>query len=211
MPRLDADIAALLVKRGLKGKWVQYRQECQDKGHPLKVAQQMALDRVCDEHSIDLTTTETAEGEHVVKVKSEKIPASVFKGKTCSEADCIRWSVDHLVVKDVKPSQAPSSGAWGLLTWARKSPVAQLELYRMFGRLVSPSQAEERKPFRDDGRDLSKDPFLIWLKERYGKESQEVKDNLPDPNWNPPGNRELRDATETYRKKHEAKAASPPM
>ncbi len=183
--RLDADISALLQKRGLKKKWVAYRKECQDNGHSLKVAQQMALDRICDEHSIDLATTEGPEGEPIQKVKSEKIPASVFRGKSCSEADAIRWAVDHLVIADVKPRQAPSSGAWGLLVWSRRSPVAQLELYRMYGRLIRPAEAEQHKPFRDDGRDLTNTPFMVWLREKYGPNSQQVKDYSPDPHCDP--------------------------
>ena len=49
----------------------------------------------------------------------------VFKKGGATPIENLQWVASHLCVKDVKPKDAPSSTAWGMLMWARTSPTTE--------------------------------------------------------------------------------------
>jgi hypothetical protein len=63
-------------------------------------------------------------GDSGLETPPAREPISVhlkqFKGKTSTLKNDIGWVYTHLRVEDVTPDMAPSSGAWGLLAWARR-------------------------------------------------------------------------------------------
>ena len=60
-------------------------------------------------------------GEMAERMVSRK----VFKKRTATPIENLQWVASHLCVKDVKPRDAPSSTAWGMLMWARTSPTTE--------------------------------------------------------------------------------------
>jgi len=72
----------------------------------------------------------------------------------------IRWAFDHLEGDWVRPRDAPSIGAWSLREWARSSPAARMEFYRLFAAKMSAIPREdETSPQR-----LSKKDREFYLK-----------------------------------------------
>ena len=196
---LDPDLKDQLKSHGLWTRYVSEYEALRDAGIPMGQARKQAVEQVCQDGGVTLTVPGSpgapAPGSGEVELPPAAAPASaemaamtpiareVFLGKTCSVLASIQWVADNLIVAGVGPEDAPSPAAWGLLTWAGQSPVSRLEFYRMMSKLL-PSRAElaqDEQPFRDDGEDLSKSPFSIWLKERYGPDSPEVEEYKEKP------------------------------
>jgi len=53
------------------------------------------------------------------------VSGKVFKKRGATPIENLQWVASHLCVKDVKPGDAPSSTAWGMLMWARTSPTTE--------------------------------------------------------------------------------------
>ena len=64
------------------------------------------------------------------------IPNS-YDGQSGCAGD-IAWTYQNLWVKSAEPNQAPSSGAWGLLQWARRYPDKFFPLWAR----MAPQQAD---------------------------------------------------------------------
>ena len=63
--------------------------------------------------------------------------SDVFKGKQSTLKDDYQWVYENIAVADVEASDAPSSGAWGLLQFARTdSKSFYVEWMRMVGKQV---------------------------------------------------------------------------
>ena len=67
----------------------------------------------------------------------------------------VQWVFDHIDVADVKPADAPSSGAWSFLQRVRTYPDLLKEFYRSIWAKMLPtrSEIEAREKFEDDGRE----------------------------------------------------------
>ena len=76
-------------------------------------------------------------------------PADVFEGKESSVRGDFGWVYDNLGVVDTSPEDAPSSGAWGLLEYARTEP---REFYKSWMSMVSrQADTDERlEGFKED-------------------------------------------------------------
>jgi len=76
-----------------------------------------------------------------------KVDLSVLRGKPPVRiVDAAAWVFEMLDCDWVAPADAPSAGAWSLLTWARSSMAARSEFYKMFAnKVVSPPQEAEKK------------------------------------------------------------------
>jgi len=62
-----------------------------------------------------------------------KADLRTIKRKTPAKiGQIIRWAFDHLEGDWLEPRDAPSVGAWSLREWARSSPTARAEFYRLF-------------------------------------------------------------------------------
>jgi hypothetical protein len=96
---------------------------------------------------------------------SQDFDKSHFKSlKSVNFRRVVLWVFDNLGVADAQPQDAPSSGAWSLLQFARLSATNQAAFYSGFvTRLLTGTKEDEReRAIRDDGRDL--DPwFGSWL------------------------------------------------
>ena len=88
-----------------------------------------------------------ARGNPVTLVASA--PSDVFKGKDGSVRGDFGWVYDNLGVADITPEEAPSSGAWGLLEYARTEP---REFYKSWMSMVSrQADTDERlEGFKED-------------------------------------------------------------
>jgi hypothetical protein len=64
--------------------------------------------------------------------------------KACIKiGQAIRWAFDHLEGDWLQPRDAPSIGAWSLREWARSSPTARTEFYRLFAAKMSSIPSED--------------------------------------------------------------------
>ena len=72
-----------------------------------------------------------------------------------SARQVVNWVFDNIDVADVKPEDAPSSGAWSFLQRVRTYPDLLKEFYRsVWARMLpSRSEIEAREKFEDDGRE----------------------------------------------------------
>lgn len=99
----------------------------------------------------------TAAGEEVPE-RNEPTDAlaSDFADKAASEPESVRWVADNISVKGVKPSDAPSAAAWGLLQWAKSSVTTKDRFFtQVYTRLMpSGKQLEDEGRFRDDGEGI---------------------------------------------------------
>ena len=79
----------------------------------------------------------------------QKVTSEMFQGQTSSVQSDFEWVYENQAVEDVRPENAPSSGAWGLLQFSRMEPRA---FYTEWMRMASRREdecAEERR-FVDD-------------------------------------------------------------
>ncbi len=67
----------------------------------------------------------------------------------------VQWVFDHIDITDVRPEDAPSSGAWSFLQRVRTYPDLLKEFYRSIWAKMLPtrSEIEAREKFEDDGRE----------------------------------------------------------
>ncbi len=83
------------------------------------------------------------------------VSIDTFAGKSnVSARKVVQWVFDHIDVTDIGPEDAPSGGAWSLLTRIRKYPDLLKEFYRTIWAKMLPtrSEIEAREKFEDDGR-----------------------------------------------------------
>jgi len=78
---------------------------------------------------------------------------SVFGGKKVATVKVVEWVASNMQVEDVSPSDAPSSEAWGMLVWARRSPMNESQFWgTIYAKLLpSRSQMEAEQRYADDG------------------------------------------------------------
>lgn len=71
-------------------------------------------------------------------------------------AEDVQWIYLHMAVKGVKPSDAPSPGAWAWLQALRNDTMARNAFYRdTLPKFLPPAKAlEAAQRFEDDGRDV---------------------------------------------------------
>lgn len=78
---------------------------------------------------------------------------SVFGGKKVATVKVVEWVASNMQVEDVSPADAPSSEAWGMLVWARRSPMNESQFWgTIYAKLLpSRSQMESEQRYADDG------------------------------------------------------------
>jgi len=95
---------------------------------------------------------------------------SALKGKPAiSIVEAAAWVFEMLDCDWVTPADAPSSGAWSLLIWARSSMAARSEFYKMFAnKVVSPPQEAEKNA--KEKREADHREFMRrYFPEQYGE------------------------------------------
>ena len=76
---------------------------------------------------------------------TQQVTSEMFQGRTASLQSDFGWVYENQAVEDVRPENAPSSGAWGLLQFARMEPRA---FYTEWLRMVARQEdelAEDRR------------------------------------------------------------------
>ena len=76
---------------------------------------------------------------------TQQVTSEMFQGRTASLQSDFGWVYENQAVEDVRPENAPSSGAWGLLQFARMEPRA---FYTEWLRMV----ARQEDEFAEDRR-----------------------------------------------------------
>lgn len=106
------------------------------------------------------------------QVRSEVVDGArreVFGGKKVPTVKVVEWVASNLQVEDVGPSDAPSSEAWGMLVWARRSPVNESQFWgSIYAKLLpSRSQLDGLERQMDDGSRVEElADRLIAIRER---------------------------------------------
>ena len=93
-------------------------------------------------------------GKGILKATATKADFEHWDGKIDAISD-INWIYNHLLIADVRPSDAPSPGAWAHLQYHRSTPAATDEFFtKVYPRLI-PAKSTIQKmqdKFHDDGR-----------------------------------------------------------
>jgi len=78
---------------------------------------------------------------------------AVFAGKKVATVKVVEWVASNMQVADVSPADAPSSEAWGMLVWARRSPVNESQFWGTIYAKLLPSRSaiEAEQRYSDDG------------------------------------------------------------
>jgi hypothetical protein len=78
---------------------------------------------------------------------------AVFAGKKVATVKVVEWVASNMQVEDVSPSDAPSSEAWGMLVWARRSPLNESQFWGSIYAKLLPSRSaiEQEQRYSDDG------------------------------------------------------------
>ena len=82
------------------------------------------------------------------------VESTVFSTASASTPECVAWVAKHMMLKDVRPEQAPSSEAWSMLCWARRNNQNEAQFWgQIYTKLLpSRSQLDAEQKFKDDGR-----------------------------------------------------------
>lgn len=82
------------------------------------------------------------------------VESSVFQTGSASTPECVAWVAKHMMLKDVRPEQAPSSEAWSMLCWARRNNQNEAQFWgQIYTKLLpSRSQLDAEQRYKDDGR-----------------------------------------------------------
>ena len=118
-------------------------------------------------------------GEVVIPVarrtrgSGESAAREVFGEKRVATVKVVEWVASNMQVSDVIASQAPSSEAWGMLVWARRSPVNESQFWSgVYAKLLpSRAQIEGEMRYADDGKgveDLAKRLLALRTNETIG-------------------------------------------
>jgi hypothetical protein len=127
---------------------------------------------------------ENARGRKAPVTLVASAPADVFKGKDGSVRGDFGWVYDNLGVADITPEESPSSGAWGLLEYARSEP---REFYKSWMAMVSrQADTDERlEGFKEDAaRSTNEIAEMLRTLEtsavRSGPEGDEGESGVPE-------------------------------
>ena len=99
----------------------------------------------------------------------------LFAGKRVATAKVVEWVASMIQVSDVKPKDAPSSEAWGMLVWARRSPVNESQFWgTIYGKLLpSRAQIDSELKYADDGMRVEETADrLLAMREAFEADSE---------------------------------------
>ena len=103
-----------------------------------------------------------------------QVTSEMFEGQTASLQSDFEWVYENQAVENVRPENAPSSGAWGLLQFSRMEPRAfYTEWLRMIGRQED-EFAEQRRFVEDANR---KTEEIAEMLRNYREAKTETTDN----------------------------------
>jgi hypothetical protein len=146
MPEISsAELAALLKKDGRWDEFKAFRQAAESRGNSKKQSYTMAAKQFgYDLGTSSPPTSNPPPAEGVPELPSRYAKKEEFGGEGSSLKQDYQWVYDNLAVEDVTPAEAPSSGAWGLLQFARTDPKSfYVEWMRMVSRQESSDEVME--------------------------------------------------------------------
>lgn len=112
---------------------------------------------------------QVVEEEEVGEVVGAGGTKAVFGGKRVPTVKVVEWVASNMQVEDVGPGDAPSSEAWGMLLWARRSPMNESQFWgTIYAKLLpSRSQIEAEQRYTEDGSRVEEMASrLLAIKER---------------------------------------------
>ena len=101
--------------------------------------------------SKDVDSKESKASPRKAPPKPKQPSKKQFEGKAASLRAEFQWVYENAALEDVKPEDAPSSGAWGLLEFARSDPRT---FYAKWLEMASKSEDKDliMEGFREDAR-----------------------------------------------------------
>ena len=93
------------------------------------------------------------EGKDDLPSLEGEVESSLFRETGASTPECVAWVAKHMMLKGVKPEQAPSSEAWSMLCWARRNNQNEAQFWgQIYTKLLpSRSQLDQEQRYKDDG------------------------------------------------------------
>lgn len=139
MGQATEDFAAKLKKEGMWTDFKNRRSELEGEGRTKKESWNMAAEEFgFGGHSPvtdDVLPMDQPRPIPSPVTGKKYAPKKTFKGKESSLREDYQWVYANTSVEDVSPDDAPSSGAWGLLQFARSDPKSfYVEWMRMVAR-----------------------------------------------------------------------------
>ena len=106
-----------------------------------------------DDEVPDSGTAEVVDAGRSDSAVVEGATKAVFGGKKVATVKVVEWVASNMQVEDVSPADAPSSEAWGMLVWARRSPVNESQFWgSIYAKLLpSRSQIDGDQKYAEDG------------------------------------------------------------
>ena len=164
-----------------KARKKELRAEFEADGHPKPGS---AAYQQCLQEFAPPAKAETTPQHEATVDDDELVPLDEFGDSAATDAGAIRWTAEHIAVADIKPADAPSRSAWGLLAWARRKQNQHAFWSQIFPKVLpTRSQAEGHGDEHDPGIAAVED-VLAKLSDNKGqleawlRESQQVKDNI---------------------------------
>lgn len=141
-----------------EGRWdefIQCREKLKADGMPAKDAWYEARQKFGPESYRAPAAEDNCDDDSVLPA-GDIVCMEVFADKPSVTARAVvQWVFDSIDIKDVRPEDAPSSGAWSFLQRVRTYPDLLKEFYRSIWAKMLPtrSEIEARERFEDDGRE----------------------------------------------------------
>ena len=139
------DLAKQLKMDGVWEEFKEYRGELESQGYSKKESYSLARQQFGTSSGAGTPSTSPPPLEATPpELPNKYAKLEDFGGKTSSLKQDYQWVYDNLSVADVAPEDAPSSGSWGLLQFARSDPKSfYVEWMRMVSRQESSDEVME--------------------------------------------------------------------
>lgn len=141
----STELSALLKADGRWDEFKAFRQAAELRGHTKKESYALAAAQFgYDSGASPSPPSDSPQAAGSPELPSRYAKKEDFSGDTSSLKQDYQWVYDNLAVEDVTPSESPSSGAWGLLQFARTDPKSfYVEWMRMVSRQESSDEVME--------------------------------------------------------------------
>ena len=85
-----------------------------------------------------------------------RLPDGALDGKSASRAEVVDWVAQNVATGRVDVTTCPSSEAWGMLRWVRRSVMNEGDFWKTIYRALLPTKSEidATARFQDDGRNV---------------------------------------------------------
>lgn len=139
------DFAQRLKDEGKWDEFKEYRASLEGQGYSKKESYSYAASVYgSDSGGGSPPASSSPSGATPPELPDKYAKSDVFEGKTSSLKQDYQWVYDNIAIEDVDPDSAPSSGAWGLLQFARSdSKSFYVEWMRMVSRQESSDEVME--------------------------------------------------------------------